>query len=266
MKIRFLLVLVLLSSWAWSQNVAIPVGQVPPASVKNGQIIYVTELIGGKQTWRAITVGSLNDFVGLDSAKAEVYPYRVVNVMSQNNAAGLRNRMVRTLDSLVYFIDFKGNSILLASTATTAGAMPTDAVTIGGAQSITGKKRFLDTIVADNGLRSGGVIDTKGLNTEGGVTKPSATFNGVQKTKRRLITANTVLDGLDFSLEVVCSTVDITINLPSIILSDGWFYDVKRTDDTVFVVKFLRPDGSFIRILNKRAVTLRNNGTQWAFD
>jgi hypothetical protein len=268
MKIRFLFFLVglmLFGSFAWSQNVAIPVGQVPPASVKRGQTIYVTELIGGKQTWRAITVGSLNDFVGLDSAKAQVYPFRVVNVMSQNNAAGLRNRIVRTLDELVYFVDFRGNSVLLASTATT-GATPTDAVTIGGAQTITGQKRFSDTIMADNGMRSGGVIDTKGLNTEGGVSKPSATFNGVQKTKRRLITANTTLDGLDFCLEVFCSTGDITVLLPAIAVSDGWFYDIKRTDSTAFVVKFQRPDGTVIRILNKRAVTLRNNGTQWAFD
>lgn len=262
MKIRFLFFLMVLSSWVWSQNVAIPVGQVPPASVKNGQTIYVTELIGGKQTWRAITVSSLNEFFGGDSAKVEIYPTRLINVLAENNALAVRNKMVRTVDSLLYFIDYKGNSILLGST----GAAQNDAVTIGGAQTIVGKKRFSDTLLADKGLKSNGIIDTKGLNTEGGVSKPSATFNGVQKTKRRLITANTTLDGLDFSLEVVCSTSDIIINLPSIVLSDAWFYDVKRTDDTAFVVKFLRPDGTFIRILNKRAVTLRNNGTQWAFD
>jgi Lower baseplate protein N-terminal domain len=139
-------------------------------------------------------------------------------------------------------------------------------VTLTTAQTITGKKRFSDTLISDKGMKSGGVIETKGLNTEGASNKPSVTYNGVQKTKRRLITDDMTLDGTDFFFEIQCTTKDITILLPTIAISDAWFYDMKRTDDTPFVVRFQRPDGSFIRILTKRSATLRNNGTNWNFD
>lgn len=128
------------------------------------------------------------------------------------------------------------------------------------------KRHLRSTLTASAGIKSGGVIETKGLNTEGGINKAAATFGGVQKKKWRLITDNTTIDGTDLWLEIQCSTSDITIVLPSISASDGWTYDVKRTDNTAYVVKFQRPDGSFIRILNKRAATLRNNGSQWNFD
>lgn len=239
----------------------LPVGNVPSATVKNGQTVYVTELVGGKQLWRKITIASLNTFLG-DSVKAEIYPNRVTNIFDNNNALALRNKMVQTVDSLIYFVDYKGNSILLGAN----GTAQNDAVTVGGAQTVTGKKRFADTVLADNGLKSNGLIQTKGLNTEGSLNAPAATINGVQKVKRRLITQNAGLDGNDFFLEVACQSGDITIVLPVILDSDGWVYDIKRTDNTAFVVRFQRPDGSFIRILNRRSVTLRNSGTQWLFD
>jgi hypothetical protein len=130
-----------------------------------------------------------------------------------------------------------------------------------------GKNTFKDSLNAEKGLKSGGLIDTKGINTEGVASKAAITVNGVQKGKRRLITANTALDGNDFFLEVNCSIADIEILLPlNITDTEGWHYDIVRTDNTAFIAKFKRPDNTHIKILNKRAAVLRNNGTNWFFD
>jgi hypothetical protein len=140
-------------------------------------------------------------------------------------------------------------------------------VGIANTQTITGKKTFADTIKATKGIKSDGLITTKGLNTEGATNKASATFNGVRKGKRRVITANTTLDGTDFFLEIECSSADIIIQTPPLTSdTEGWIFDIIRTDNTSHVAKFQRPDGSFINILNKRAATLRNNSINWNFD
>lgn len=136
-----------------------------------------------------------------------------------------------------------------------------------GDQTIAGKKTFSDTIKATKGLKSEGEVDTKGVTTSGSSTKAATTINGVKKGKRRYIIGNTTLDGNDFFLEVACTTSDIEIICPPLsIETEGWIFDVKRTDETTYVVKFKRPDNSYIRILSKRSAILRNNGTNWYFD
>lgn len=129
------------------------------------------------------------------------------------------------------------------------------------------KNTFKDSLTADKGIKSGGLIDTKGLNTEGGASKSAANFNGVRKGKRRVITSNTTLDGTDFLLEIQCSTADITINTPPLTAeTEGWIFDIIRTDSTGYKAIFHRPSGADINILNKRAATLRNNSVNWNFD
>ena len=145
-------------------------------------------------------------------------------------------------------------------------------------QELAGKKIFRDSIIAESGIKTNGLtsnglinaqkgITSKGLNSEGGATKAAIEFNGVKKGKRRLITAHTTLEGTDFYLEVQCATADIVITLPPLTPdTDGWIFDIARTDNTTFKAKFLRPDGTYINILSKRSATLRNNSINWYFD
>jgi hypothetical protein len=68
MKIKFLFLsclVALFNCFGCAQNLAIPVANVPTASVKASQIIYVTELVGGKQVWRKFTVESFKDYLAV---------------------------------------------------------------------------------------------------------------------------------------------------------------------------------------------------------
>jgi hypothetical protein len=60
---------------------------------------------------------------------------------------------------------------------------------------------------------------------------------------------------------------DIIIECPAINSeTDGWFFDLIRSDANPYKAKFKRPDGSFISIVNKTSAVLRCNGTNWRFD
>jgi hypothetical protein len=156
----------------------------------------------------------------------EVYQTKVVNVFPVNNAPVFRNKMVETLDSLLYFIDYKGNSVLLGSTA--QFYVP-NVVTINGAQSITGKKIFTDTVVAENGLKSGGVIDTKGLSTKGSSSQSAMSIQGAIAEKDTIIDADNFQTDWSYGVYVVRTlTGNKTVRLPPIGAKNDWSMTFKN--------------------------------------
>ncbi len=134
-------------------------------------------------------------------------------------------------------------------------------------QNISGSKTFTRQVIAQKGIKSDSTIETKGLNTEGSLEKVAMNVKGAIKTSRKIIISDYTLNGTDPFIEIRCEVGDIIIVCPPLNSEfNGMVCDIIRTDDTNFIVSFLRPDGSSIRILNKRSARLRNNGTNWNFD
>jgi hypothetical protein len=141
----------------------------------------------------------------------EVYATKVINIFPTNNAAIFRNKMVETLDSLIYFVDYTGRSILIGSSA--QFYIP-DVVTISGEQSISGKKTFADTLKAGKGLVSSGLIDTKGLNTQGSSSKAAVARRGVESSKDTTVSINYAASGAYGTVTFNCVGSDLTGTLP----------------------------------------------------
>jgi len=98
------------------------------------------------------------------------------------------------------------------------------------AQDIIGKKNFKDTVLAEKGIRSSGIIDTKGVISDGSSTIAAINANGVQKSATVTVTTNTTLDGTYNTIYANTTGGDITITLPSVTSNNtGWAYNIMKT-------------------------------------
>jgi len=137
-------------------------------------------------------------------------------------------------------------------------------VTIHYEQTILGKKRFADTVKADKGLISSGLIDSKGVKSDGSSTVAAINANGVQKSATVTITGNATLDGTYNTIYANTASGNITVTLPSVTSNNtGWSYSIMKTSssNTLFIA---RPSSSAITIVsNNYSITVKNNGTSW---
>lgn len=132
------------------------------------------------------------------------------------------------------------------------------------AQDIIGKKNFKDTILAEKGLKSAGLIDSKGVKSDGSSTIAAINANGVQKSATVTVTTNTTLDGTYNTIYANTTGGDITITLPSVNSNNtGWAYNIMKTSASN-TLSIARPTGSTIKIVsNNFPIILKNNGVSW---
>ena len=128
----------------------------------------------------------------------------------------------------------------------------------------TGKNEFQDSLKVQKGLISGGLIDSKGVKSDGSATVAAVNANGVQKSATVMITGNTTIDGTYNTIYANTASGNITITLPSITTNNtGWSYTIMKTapTNTLFIA---RPSSSTITIVsNNYSVTIKNNGISW---
>ena len=136
-------------------------------------------------------------------------------------------------------------------------------VFITGEQTITGKKTFADSIKAEKGIISGGLIDTKGLNTEGSTDKAAATINGVQAERDTVVSTNFTLSGLYKTVGFICTTGQKDCVFPNPATTINWIYVIRKDEDSANdLVCKLSTGTEFYRIKSKMTLVFKNvNGT-----
>ena len=129
-----------------------------------------------------------------------------------------------------------------------------------------GKNTFTDSLTADKGIKTGGLIDTKGLNTEGGVNTAASFINGVQASKVEVITSNITLNGQSNVLLVRPGASDINITLPvASTANKGWKYTLKKDNTAPFMVNIRNSNNTLLKSIYSKDVSLivECDGVDW---
>lgn len=136
-------------------------------------------------------------------------------------------------------------------------------VTLSGLQTISGKKIFSDTITATKGIKSNGVIDTKGLNTEGSSTKAAMAVKGVQSEKDTLVSINFTLDGRYGTVGFDCTTGAKDCTFPITTGTTDWKFVVRKDDESTNELIIKTATGiEFYRLKSRMTAVFKNvNGT-----
>jgi hypothetical protein len=128
----------------------------------------------------------------------------------------------------------------------------------------TGKNTFADSLKADKGMISGGLIDTKGLNTEGSSTKAAASIKGVQKNSVIELTTNTTLDGTYNTIVGNPSSSDITFTLPTISADNaGWMYTISKKQTASGNIRITGSAFNHVIISPNSPIVIRQRNGTW---
>lgn len=126
----------------------------------------------------------------------------------------------------------------------------------------TGKNTFQDSLKADKGMISGGLIDTKGLNTEGSSTKAAATLRGVQADRDTVVTSNFTLDGRYGTVGFICASGAKDCTFPSVSGTVDWKFIIRNDDGLNDLVLKTSSGTEFYRMKAKMTCVFKNvNGT-----
>jgi hypothetical protein len=128
----------------------------------------------------------------------------------------------------------------------------------------TGKNTFQDSLRANKGLISGGLIDTKGVNTEGTTTKPAINIVGVQSEKDTIVATNLSLDGRYGTIGFDCSTGIKAASLPNETTTIGWYFIIRKEDDSGNDLQIKTSTGVlFYTLKSKMFVVIKNKNGIW---
>jgi hypothetical protein len=128
----------------------------------------------------------------------------------------------------------------------------------------TGKNTFADSLKTDKGMISGGLIDTKGLNTEGTSTKAAANINGVQSERDTVVSANFTLSGLYKAVGFNCTSGQRDCIFPSPTNTINWIYVIRKEDNSTNDLVFkTSANVEFYRLKSKMTVVFKNVGGVW---
>lgn len=127
----------------------------------------------------------------------------------------------------------------------------------------TGKNTFADSLTTEKGIKSGGLIDTKGLNTEGSSTTAAATLKGVQADKDTVVTTNFTIDGRYGTVGFDCTSGFKNCTFPSTSGTTDWKFIIRKDDNSANDLVIKTSSGTeFYRIKSKMTVIFKNiNGT-----
>lgn len=127
----------------------------------------------------------------------------------------------------------------------------------------TGKNTFSDSLTAQKGIKSGGLIDTKGLNTEGSASTAAATLKGVQADKDTVVTTNFSLDGRYGTVGFDCTSGAKNCTFPTTSGTTDWRFIIRKDDNSTNDLIVKTSSGTeFYRVKSKMTVIFKNiNGT-----
>lgn len=130
--------------------------------------------------------------------------------------------------------------------------------------TFTGKNNFMDSVYMNKGLRSNGLIDTKGLKSTGSSGSAATTINGVQQEAIVELTASTLLDGTYNTIIGNPLTNDITLTLPTINLTNsGWKYVIRKKQDSMYNVIITGLDFNHVIMSPGYSITIRQQNGTW---
>lgn len=132
-----------------------------------------------------------------------------------------------------------------------------------GNNTWTGKNTFADSLTAEKGIKSGGLIDTKGLNTEGSASIAAATLKGVQADKDTVVTTNFTIDGRYGTVGFDCTSGAKNCTFPTTSGTTDWRFIIRKDDNSTNDLIIKTFSGTeFYRIKSKMTVIFKNiNGT-----
>jgi Lower baseplate protein N-terminal domain len=137
-------------------------------------------------------------------------------------------------------------------------------VTLTTAQTITGKKRFSDTLISDKGMKSGGIIETKGLNSEGSATKAAISLKGVQSERDTIVSTDFTFDGRYGTIGFDTSSGTKNGTLPQESNTVGWFFVIRKETDDTNELRLKDSNGVvFYTIKSKMSITIKNKNGIW---
>jgi hypothetical protein len=124
------------------------------------------------------------------------------------------------------------------------------------------KNTFQDSLFAQKGMVSGGLIDTKGLNTEGSSTKAAATLKGVQADRDTVVANDFTLDGRYGTVGFNCSSAVMNCLFPATSGTVDWKFVIRNEDGLNDLVLKTSAGVEFYRIKSRMTVIFKNvNGT-----
>ena len=132
-----------------------------------------------------------------------------------------------------------------------------------GNNTWTGKNTFTDSLKADKGIKSGGLIDTKGLNSEGSATKAAATLNGVQADRDTVVATNFTLNGSYGTVGFDCTGSAKNCQFPDVASTINWRFIIRKDDEIGNDLILKNSSGTeFYRLKSRMTVVFKNvNGT-----
>ncbi len=223
----------------------------------------------------------------IDSILAQgfgIYEEPVLLVSKKDNPYYLRNRIVTDYRGWVYAVDYYGNSKALIDSTKLSASGGSQTLYLSGLnlgitngnivilpfvdtvsnQSIGGKKRFKDTLTADKGIVSNGLIDTKGVKSTGSATTAAATMNGVIAEKDTIVSTNFTLTGSYGSVGFDCTSGVKDCTLPNTTGTTDWVFAIRKEDNTTNTLRIKDSTGTVIYTLySKISITFKNKSGTW---
>lgn len=131
----------------------------------------------------------------------------------------------------------------------------------------TGKNTFADSLNAEKGMKSGGLIDTKGMKSAGSSTKAATEANGVQKDAVIELAASATLDGTYNTIVCNAISADIVLTLPSVNSeNNGWRYIVSKKNASAFNVRITASGFNHVIISPSLPKIIKNKGGVWSVE
>lgn len=128
----------------------------------------------------------------------------------------------------------------------------------------TGKNTFADSLTAEKGIKSGSLIDTKGLKSTGTSTKSATEILGVQKDAVIEVISSTTLDGTYNTIVGSPSGSDIVLTLPAISSDNaGWKYTVSKKQSSSYNVRIVATGFNHVIISPNSPVVIRQRNGSW---
>lgn len=131
----------------------------------------------------------------------------------------------------------------------------------------TGRNTFADSLTANLGIKSGGLIDTKGMKSTGSALKAANEANGVQKDAVIEMTASASLDGTFNTIVCDPSSADIVLTLPAVTSeNNGWKYIISKKSTSAYNVRVTASGFNHVIISPQLPKIIKNKGGVWSVE
>jgi hypothetical protein len=137
-------------------------------------------------------------------------------------------------------------------------------VFLTGNQTINGQKTFAEIAKFDTGIKSEGLIDSKGVKTAGSQNSPSIQLDGVILEKDTIVSTNFALNGNYGTIGFDCTNVFRDCILPLSATTKDWTFTIRKEDNSTNPLRIKDSTGAIIyTVLNKLTITFKNKNGTW---